>query len=409
MGLIKAVLGAAGGVLADQWKEYFYCDALPASVLVTKGQKRTTSRTTNTKGNDNIISNGSVVAVADGQAMIIVDQGKVVEFCAEPGEFVWDSSSEPSIFAGGLGKGILESFKVFGKRIGFGGDTAKDQRVYYFNTKEITDNKFGTPNPIPFRIVINEQLGFKMSVDLRMNGVYSYRLEDPIKFYANVCGNVESTYERSQIDGMLKAELMTQLQPALAKISALGCSYDQIPAYADDLVAALNEQLVDDWGKRGIVVFSMNLSVPSIPEEQRKKLTEWEENAMTMNPNVGAARLVGAQAEAMKTAAGNSAGAMNGFIGMGMVNGFAGQNVAALYQQGQNQPMQPVTPTAPVQPEAPAAEGMWTCPNCGKESDGAFCPKCGTKKVEARYCSKCGAQITDPEAMFCKKCGNKLD
>ena len=137
MGLIKAALGATSGVLADQWKEYFYCDALDVDVLVKKGVKRTSSRSSNTKGSDNIISNGSVIAVADGQCMLIVEQGKVVEVCAEPGEFVYDSSTEPSIFAGKLGKSIVDTFKTIGKRFTFGGDTAKDQRVYYFNTKEL--------------------------------------------------------------------------------------------------------------------------------------------------------------------------------------------------------------------------------------------------------------------------------
>ena len=153
MGLIQAALGAAGGTLADQWLEFFYCEAMEKDVMVTKGIKRTSGRSSNYKGNDNIISNGSCIAVADGQCAIIVDQGKVTEVCAEPGEYTYDTSTEPSIFTGKFGKSLKETFKNIGRRFTYGGDTGKDQRVYYFNTKELIDNKFGTPNPIPFRVV----------------------------------------------------------------------------------------------------------------------------------------------------------------------------------------------------------------------------------------------------------------
>ena len=203
MGLIKAGLGALGGSLADQWKEFFSCDALDNDVLVVKGQKQVSGRSSNTKGNDNVISNGSGIAVADGQCMIIVEQGKVVEVCAEPGEFTYDSSSEPSIFAGPLGKGIIDTFKTIGKRFTYGGDTGKDQRVYYFNTKEIIDNKFGTPNPIPFRVV-DSKIGLDVDVSVRCSGVYSYKITDPILFYTNVCGNIENEYGREEIDGLHK-------------------------------------------------------------------------------------------------------------------------------------------------------------------------------------------------------------
>ena len=152
MGLIKAALGAAGGVLADQWKEYFYCESLPADVLAVKGKKRVSGSSSNTSGSDNIISNGSVIAVADGQCMIIVEQGKVVDVCAEPGEYTYDMSTEPSIFSGDLGTSIKSVFMNMGKRFTFGGEAPKDQRVYYFNTKELMGNKYGTPNPVPFHV-----------------------------------------------------------------------------------------------------------------------------------------------------------------------------------------------------------------------------------------------------------------
>ena len=166
MGLIKAGIGAIGSVLADQWKEYFYCDALPKDVLMVKGTKRITDRSSNTKGSDNVISNGSGIAVADGQCMLIVEQGKVVEVCAEPGQFTYDSSTEPSIFAGKLGESIKETFKAIGRRFAYGGDTGKDQRVYYINTKELMENKFGTPAPVPFRVV-DSKIGLDIDVSIR--------------------------------------------------------------------------------------------------------------------------------------------------------------------------------------------------------------------------------------------------
>ena len=246
MGLIKAAAGAMGGTLADQWKEFFYCDALDKSVLAVKGQKRTSSRSSNTKGNDNIISNGSGIAVADGQCMMIVEQGKVVEFCAEPGEFTYDSSTEPSIFTGGFGKGLLETFKTVGKRFTYGGDTGKDQRVYYFNTKEIIDNKFGTANPIPFRVV-DRNIGLDIDVSVRCNGVYSYKISDPMLFYVNVCGNVEQEYTRDEIDSQLKAEFMNALQPAMARISEMEIRPNAIPAHAGELSDFMNQELTKKW------------------------------------------------------------------------------------------------------------------------------------------------------------------
>lgn len=408
-GIFGTIGTSVGSVLADQWKEYFYCDSIDEDVLVVKGQKRISSKSSNKKGSDNIISNGSIVAVNEGQCMIIVDQGKVVELCAEPGEFQWDASTEPSLFAGKLGKSILDTFKTMGKRFAFGGDTAKDQRVYFFNLKEIPNNRFGTPNPIPFRIVVNEQLGAKLTVDVRMNGTYSYRIVDPIKFYSVVSGNVEYDYKRDRIDATLKAELMTALQPAMAEVSAKHISYDQLPAYADDFAAILNEQMKNQWGKRGIEVFSMSISTPSISDEQRKKLQELEDNAILMNPNMAAARLVTAQGEAMKTAAGNDAGAMTGFLGMGMAMNQGGMNASQLYQMGQAPQFQPVAP-APAPAPAPAAPADgWTC-QCGNVCADMFCPKCGSKKPEQpaeTFCSKCGNKV-DADAMFCSKCGNKL-
>lgn len=408
MGLIRAGRGALGGILADQWKEFFYCDSMGKDVLVTKGQKRITGRSTNTKGNDNIISNGSGIAVADGQCMLIVEQGKVVEVCAEPGEFTYDNSTEPSIFSGHLGDSIKQTFQVIGKRFTYGGDTAKDQRVYYINTKEMGEILYGTATPVPFRVIVNEELGYKLSVDIRCNGNFTYRICDPLLFYTNVCGNVEQDYESSEISGRLKGELMTALQPALSKLSAKKVQYYEIPAHTQDLSDALNEVLSKTWKeKRGIEVFSFNINSLSIPEDQRKKINEWEENAMTTNPTTAAARLVGGQIDAMKAAAGNNAGAMTGFMGMGMAmnaGGMGGMNAQNLFAMGQQQPQAAPQQTAPEQPQG----DTWIC-SCGTTVNGKFCPECGSKKPEPKmepagsWKCKCGATAT---GKFCSECGS---
>lgn len=389
MGLIQAGLGAVGGVLADQWKEFFYCDALTSDVLVVKGQKRITSRSSNTKGNDNIISNGSGIAVADGQCMIILEQGKVVDICAEPGEYTYDKSSEPSIFTGKLSDSIKETFKLIGKRFEYGGDTGKDQRVYYFNTKEILDNKFGTANPFMFRVV-NSRAHMDRTVNVRCNGIYSYKITDPLLFYKEVCGNVEQEYEREQIDNQLKTDFVSALQPAFAKLSTLELRPSEIPAHTMELEDALSEALQERWTvRRGISLVSVSLNPITLTEEDMKKVQQMEDAAaFAGDPNLMAGRIGDAQAAAMETAAGNPNGAMSGFMGVGMAANAA--NVSALYQQGSAQ-----------QTAAPAADG-WKC-SCGATATGNFCQNCGAKKPEAWKCA-CGETVT---GNFCPNCGAK--
>ncbi|MGN0989405.1 MAG: SPFH domain-containing protein, partial [Eubacteriales bacterium] len=342
MGLIKAGIGALGGTLADQWKEFFYCEALDKNVLVTKGQKRMTSRSSNTKSNDNIISNGSGIAVADGQCMMIVEQGKIVEFCAEPGEFTWNSSTEPSIFTGSLGESLKETFKTLARRFTYGGDTGKDQRVYYFNTKELIDNKFGTPNPIPFRVV-DSKIALDIDVQLRCSGVYSYKIDNPMLFYTNVCGNVEKEYTRDELDSTLKTEFVSALAPAFAKISELEIRPNQIPAHTTDLENAMNQILSEKWGElRGLKVVSVAMNPITLTEEDAELIKQAQRTAIMRDPTMAAATLVGAQADAMKAAAENENGAMTGFMGMGMAMNQGGMNAQNLFAMGQQQqPQQP--------------------------------------------------------------------
>ena len=406
MGLISAALGAAGGVLADTWKEFFYCDAIDKDTLVVKGQKKIGNRSSNTKGSDNIITNGSGIVVADGQCMIIVDQGQVVEICAEPGEFTYNSSTEPSIFTGSLGTSIIETFKTMGRRITYGGDTGHDQRVYYFNTKEILENKFGTPNPVPFRVV-DSRIGLDLDVSIRCSGVYSYRIADPIRFYVNVCGNVSDAYRRSQIDDQLKSEFISALQPALGQLSALQMRPNEIVTHTTELENAMNTALSAKWSElRGIQVVSIALGSVTLPEEDQEMIKQTQRGAALSNPTLAAGVLAGAQANAMETAASNTAGAMTGFMGMGMAQSMGGSNLAGLYQMGgaQQQPQTP--PPAPQPGQEPFQPQPAQEPFQPQDADqdqtqppeGAPAPK---------FCSQCGAALKSGDK-FCSQCGAKI-
>ncbi len=418
MGLIKAGIGAVGGVLADQWKEFFYCDAMDKSVMVVKGQKQVSGRSSNTKGSDNIISNGSGIAVADGQCMMIVEQGKIVEVCAEPGQFTYDTSSEPSIFTGNLGDSIKETFKQIGKRFTYGGDTGKDQRVYYFNTKELIDNKFGTPNPIPFRVV-DSKIGLDVDVSVRCSGVYSYKIADPLLFYTNVCGNVEKEYLREELESQLKTEFISALQPAFAALSDLELRPNQIVSHNTELENAMNEALSSKWGElRGLKVISVALGSVTLPDEDAEMIKQAQRVAIMKDPTMAAATLVGAQADAMKAAAENPGGAMTGFMGVGMAAGAGGMNAQNLFAMGQEQAASQQTQTASATSQPQTTADKWTCPN-GHEASGKFCPECGSPKPvsdswtctcgavnKGKFCSNCGQPKPEPQRQYrCSNCG----
>lgn len=437
MGLIKAGIGALGGTLADQWKEFFYCDALDDRIIAVKGRKQISGRSSNTKGNDNIISNGSGIAVADGQCMIIVEQGKVVEVCAEPGEYIYDKSTEPSIFSGNLGKSIIDTFKTIGKRFAYGGDTGKDQRVYYFNTKELMDNKFGTRNPIPFRVV-DSNIGLDVDVSVRCSGIYSYRVADPLLFYTNVCGNVEREYTRDEIDEQLKHEFVSAMIPAFGKLSALELRPYQLAAHNLELESAMNEALSEKWGAvRGLKIVSVALSSVTLPEEDAEMIKQAQRTAIMRDPTMAAATLVGAQSDAMKAAAENENGAMMGFMGMGMAQQAGGMNAQQLFAMGadrQNAAQEKRqngageawkcacgnTATGKFcencgakKPSGETDEKGWKC-SCGTLNKGKFCHNCGAKKPAGAplyRCDKCGREPEDPAnpPKFCPECGDPFD
>ena len=436
MGLIRAGLNAIGGTMAGQWKEYFYVDALPESVLAARAMKKTKGRFGGSRTeDDNVITDGSVIAVADGQCMLIVDQGKVVDFCAEPGEYVFDLNGEPSLFYGAFsGEKAMSILKATFERFSFGGQAGKDQRVYFFNTKEILGNKYGTPSPVPFRVV-DANIGLDVDISIRCFGEYSYRIVNPMLFYANVCGNVEGEYTRDRIDSQLKSELLTALQPAFAKISDMGIRYSALPGHTMEIAEVLNEVLSEKWANlRGVEIVSFGVNSVKASEEDEAMIKELQRNATFRNPNMAAAHLVGAQAQAMQDAAKNAGGAFTGFMGMNMAQG-GGMNAAQLFQMGAQQQSAPAQQSSPAQqpqsgwkcacgatatgkfcPECgakkPADEG-WTCA-CGAVNKGKFCAECGAKKPAGAplyRCDKCGWQPADPAhpPKFCPECGDLFD
>ena len=428
MGLIRAALGSAGGVFADQWKDYFYCDAMPSDVLMMKGQKRVSGRSSNRKGNDNIISNGSVININEGQCMMIVESGLIVDLCAEPGEYVYDTSTEPSIFVGNLEGNIKSVFQTMGKRFTFGGEAPKDQRIYFFNTKELTGHKFGTPNPVAFRVV-DERAAIDVDVGLRCFGTYSIKLVNPLLFYKEIANNVKEEFKYSEIEEQMRGELLTALQPAFARISAMGVRYSALMGYTKEIGQALKEELSADWSEgRGIEIKKFAISSLSVVPEDEQMLKEMQRNTAFMDPTRGAAHMVGSGGSAMQTAAGNPNGAAMGFMGMGMAQNAAGVNAQSLYAMGAHQ--QAATPAAPVngwkcscgavnegkfcvECGAKKPEEGWKC-SCGSVNKGKFCPECGAKKpagVPQYKCDKCGWQPADPTKApkFCPECGDPFD
>lgn len=452
MGLIRlAKIGAdaIGSTLGDQWLEYFYCDSIDSDTLMVKGQKKVNDgHNYNTKGmQDNIISNGSVIAVNEGQCMMIVDNGKIVDICAEAGEFKYDNSTEPSIFAGNFLQSLGQTAVTAWRRFTFGGNAGKDQRVYYFNTKEIMNNLYGTATPIPFRVVDNK-IGLDLDTELKCNGKYSFHIADPVVFYTKVCGNVKDSYNKSELTSFMKDEMITALQPALGELSAQGIRYSELPRSTKELVNALNTELSEQWmAARGIEMVSITFN-PSLPKDVSEMIRARQNEAVYKDPNMAAAGIAAAQMEAMKSAASNtSTGPMMAFAGMNMAQMAGGMNAGNLFAMGQQQQQASPAQTAPAQaaPAAPAggaaepilgwtcscgradnrgkfcvecgspkpAEAGWTC-SCGQVNQGKFCCNCGKKKPEGAplyKCDKCGWEPEDPThpPKFCPECGDVFD
>ncbi|MBQ9273729.1 MAG: SPFH domain-containing protein [Succinivibrio sp.] len=413
MGIIRAALGATLGTLADQWKDYFCCDALDSETLVVKGTKVLSGRSGNRYGSDNIISQGSGLVVNEGQCVMIVDQGVVTEVVAEPGYFTYDSDAEPSIFAGELNEERLRAiFETMWRRFQYGGGTGRDQRVYFFNMKEIVDNKFGTAVPVPFRVV-DRNIGLDLDVSLRCNGLYSFKITDPISFFANVCGNVKSEYRVEELRGQLKAEFISALQPALSKLSELQIRPYALPSQVGELCKVMNAELSEKWTQlRGLSIVSIAINSVTLPEDDAKILKDLQRGAAMRDPGMAAAQLAAAQAAAMTAAASNSAGAVTGLMGMGMAQQSGGLNATELFK------------TAAAQSSASASGGTqnsWQC-SCGTVNQGKFCTECGKPRPEGqsgwrcecggynlgKFCQYCGKRKpADAPLYVCDKCGYK--
>ena len=431
MGLLRALGESVSGVLADQWKDYYYCDALDADILVKRGRRRISSGSSNYRGDENIVSNGSIIAVADGQCMIIVEQGKVVDVCAEPGEYIYDSLKEPSVLTGKFDKQAIGAvFHNIGKRFRFGGETANDQRIYYFNTKEFTGNYYGTPAPVPFRVVDNN-IGLDLDITIRCFGEYSYRITNPLLFYSNVCGNIDDVYVRDMIDGQLKSELLTALQPAFAEISNLGIRYSALPGHTAELSDSLNKILSDKWkNTRGIEIASLGISSVKAGERDEEIIKELQRNATFRNPTMAAAQLVNAQSIAMQEAAKNqSTGPALAFMGMNIANQVGGFDAQNLFRMGNIEKVQSPLNLKTKNSwkckcgnietgkfcsncgERKPQETLWTC-QCGNQNIGLFCTNCGLKKqiTNIVYCSNCGCEMPNnrQKIKFCPQCGHQL-
>lgn len=391
MGLILTTLTAASSTLRDQWKEYFYCDAIPSDTICVRAHKKTKGANW---GDDNVISDGSVIAVADGQCMIIVEQGAVVDICAEPGEYTYNNQTAPSLLAGdSLSSSIKEVFNAIGKRFTFGGDVSSNQRVYFFNTKEITGLKYGTASPVPFRVV-DQRAGIDIDISVKAFGEYSIKVSDPILFYTNVCANVSDSYKVAEIQDQMRSELLTALQPAFAKLSAQSIRYSEIPAHTSELADELNAELSKKWKDgRGIEIVSFGVSSIKANEEDEAMLKGMQRDAAYTNASLAGAALVGAQAHAMKDAANNANGAAAGFVGLNMAQNAGGANVQSLFNM-QAQASNVTNST------------VWKCPNCGQENKGNFCTECGTKRtvVAGWECPNCHTANT---GNFCTQCGTK--
>ncbi len=391
MGLIKSALSAINTTLADQWKEYIYCDSLDSDTLVQKGIVRVTGGS-NTQRSSNIISDGSKIAVNEGQFMIIVENGKIVDFTSEPGAYIYNTGTEPSLFDSGF-TGLKESFKKVCKRFTFGGQPENDQRVYFINTKEIINNKIGIGN-VPFR-----DSEFNFTVKIMGYGTYSYKITDPVMFYTNLCANVTDSYKRTEIEDQLRSEVQESLQPALGRIALKGISYDQLPLYTKEIGDEVNKDLTSDWTVlRGISVVSVAFASITVDEESAAKINQFQESRVYSNPQMLASRLGTSQANAMETAAGNSAGAMQGFLGMGMAMQQGGTNAAQIMGMAQNNAA--AAPSTPSTPSTPSAN-TWKC-ECGCENTGKFCSECGKPKPAGEWVCECGTANT---GKFCSECG----
>ena len=364
----------------------------------------------------------AILIARAGQAALIIDNGLVAEFCAEPGQYKYDQSTQPSIFCGNLGENIKNTFAEIGKRFAFGGEIAQTQRVYYINVNEVRENLWGTTNPIPF-FIADQVTGFQGEISLIANGEYSFKISDPIRFYSSIATNFSGDqYTKKDLQSIMRSDFMTALQPALGALSdyGVGLRYSAITTKTTVLVEKLNEQLSSKWTKlRGMEVVDVTFNSIKATEEDEKRIKQFQDTAVYTNVNMAAARMTTATANAMEMAASNeSTGPMMAFAGMNMAQGAGGgMNAADLFAMGQQQQQQAAAAQQQAAPAAPV--NGWTC-SCGKTGNtGKFCAECGAKKPEdagwtcscgavnqGKFCANCGAKKPEGAPLYkCDKCG----
>lgn len=412
MGIIKAAIGAVQGGLADSWQEVIEPSPMGDNTIICPGQLISQNgKSQNKKGNDNIVSNGSVIHVYDNQMMILIDGGKIVDFTAEPGYFQVSNSSMPSLFCGQFGDSIKETFN----RIKYGGIPSQAQRVFYINLQEIKGIPFGTSTPVNyFDNFYNSEL------KLRAHGTYSIKIVEPFKFYQEVIPREAITNNRaveySEVKAQYSKEFESALGAAINQYSADGERISYIKSKQRKLGQYMAQTLDDEWTQnRGMEVFSVAADV-SYTEDSDELINMRNKGAMMSDAAVQQGYVAANISEGLKDAGSNANGAMAGFMGMG-VGMNAGGSILGGYQQNPHynnqQPNQGYAPQqqtpqqpAPQQP-APSADS-WTCA-CGAVNSGKFCPECGQPKPEApkkRFCTNCGYEL-NPNAKFCPECGTK--
>lgn len=428
MGLISAIAGAAGGVLADSWRDFFYEDSMDNELLVTKGKKRVDQRGSNNKSTNNVITDGSIIEVADGQCMLVVENGMIKDVCAQPGKYVYSNTDEPTIFAGNLKETVKRTWEQFKNRLVYGGGATRDTRVYYVNTKDIYGNKYGTAEPIPYRIV-DPNIGLDIESAVRCHGEFAFKIVDPILMYKEVAGNTGGEFRMDEaFRRQMTSELLTSLQPALGRLSGIGARYSDIPNHTKEIANELNSVMSSEWGDRyGIEISSFGISSITISKEDEDLIKQLQRTAVFQRTSMAAANLNAAQADAMRDAAKNTAGAMMGFAGMNMANQMGGMNANQLFQMAQNEQMQQQYGQQNnmqqqygqnnmqqqysqnnMQQMNQQAGNTWTCSHGHGGNTGKFCSECGeAKPTGVVSCASCGYTPADQSHLpkFCPECG----
>lgn len=426
MGLIKAAFNAVDSTLGDQWQEFIKCENMDNDTLMEK--RNATAGGRNKTGQ---ITKGSRIMVSPGQVAVIFDSGNILDATAEEGVYTFDASSSPSFFAGQFG----DVFKEMWQRFKYNGTPAKEQSVFYFNVKEIINNKFGTAAPIMFQdwshAIPNQMTGSlnPMKVDVRCFGQYTFQIFDPCVFMRTYAGTADKV-TKSEILEQMRAEVMAAFQNVLNEMgnSKHRVPVLELPSYTNEIKQVMDERVFDEpIRRRGLKLISFAVESVTLTEESNKRIEQYENNSNSMMQQ-------GRILDVMETAAGNAGGAAAGFMGLGMMNMTTGGMSGGVMQnafngQGQQAQYDPYGQQGAAQggvkcakcgtvftgkfcPEcgtpAPAMQVQKKCAKCGTEFTGKFCPECGTPAPAdgPKKCPECGAEVT---GKFCPECGHKME